>query len=296
LNKEKINMTIDYNQLKLFVEDAMAVDGPGGMMTPSAPAGVPHRMPAADTADKEQDMGDPEANALYDIALAAREATEKLIVDLDDPVYDQVYEDAFKASACLRRVLNGIIDMGAHPMPDQRVVAPPRAQQQFNSSEYSGKNAGNFTGGMGGFAMPMGNPVGQFQEGDVPEEDALKGLGVKNVVEVQKALAAMSVLDEEDKQKVIQAMNMQITEAEEEEDASSPASTRAKRIAAVSGGGEVQSAEAIEQSLLSVLSGAGTTPVKLRDALASIFKKLQIPSDKAIANTIVRNLEKQKKA
>ena len=290
-------MTIDYNQLKILVEDAMAVDGAGGMMAPSAPAGVPHRMPAADTADKEQDMGDQEANALYDIALAAREATEKLIVDLDDPVYDQVYEDAFKASACLRNVLNGIIDMGAHPMPDQRVVAPPRAQQRFNSSEYSaGKNAGNYTGGMGGFAMPMGNPVGQFQEGNVPEDAALEGLGVKNVVEVQKALAAMSVLDEEDKEKVIQAMNMQITEAEEEEeDASSPASTRAKRIAAASGGGEIQSSEAIEQSLLSVLSGPGTTPVKLRDALASIFGKLQIPSDKAIANTIVRNLEKQKK-
>jgi len=286
-------MTIDYQQLKHLVEDAMAVDGAGGMMAPSAPAGIPHRMPAADTADREQDMGDPQANALYDAALAAREATEQLIVDLDDPVYDQVYEDAFKASACLRRVLNGIIEMGAHPMPDQHVVAPPRAQQQFNAS---GKNAGNYTGGMGGFAMPMGNAVGQFQEGNVPEEDALKGLGVKNVVEVQKALAAMSVLDEEDKQKVLQAMNMQITEAEEEEGASSPASTRAKRIAAVSGGGEIQSAEAIEQSLISVLSGPGTTPIKLRDALASIFKKLQIPSDKAIASTIVRNLEKQKKA
>mgnify|MGYP003148121682 CR=1 FL=1 len=286
-------MTIDYEQLKLFVEGALAHDGPGGMMAPSAPAGIPHRMPAADTADKEQDMGDPEATALYDVALAAREATEQLIIKLDNPLYDEVYEDAFKASASLRRVLNGVIDMGAHPMPDQRVAAPPRAQQQFNAS--GGKNAGNYTGGMGGFAMPMGNAVGQFQEGNVPEEDALKGLGVKNVAEVQKALAAMSVLDEEDKQKVIQAMNMQITEAEEEEDATGAGSTRAKRIAAASGGGEMQSAEAIEQSLVSVLGAPGTTPVKLRDALASIFSKLQVPSDKAIANTIVRNLEKKKK-
>jgi hypothetical protein len=286
-------MTIDYNQLKLFVEGAMAVDGAGGMMAPSAPAGIPHRMPAADTADKEQDMGDPEANAIYDVALAAREATEQLIVKLDNSLYDEVYEDAFKASACLRRVLNGVIDMGAHPMPDQRVAAPPRAQQQFNAS---GKNAGNYTGGTGGFAMPMGNAVGQFQEGNVPEADALKGLGVKNVAEVQKALATMSVLDKDDRDKVIQAMNMQITEAGEEEDATKPESTRAKRVAAVSGGGEMQSAEAIEQSLVSVLGAPGTTPVKLRDALASIFSKLQIPSDKAIANTIVRNLEKKKKA
>jgi len=285
-------MTIDYEQLKLFVEGALAHDGPGGMMTPSAPAGIPHRMPAADTADKEQDMGDPAANALYDVALVAREATEQLIVKLDDPLYDEVYEDAFKASACLRRVLNGIIDMGAHPMPDQRVAAPPRAQQQYNAS--GGKNAGNYTGGMGGFAMPMGNAVGQFQEGTVPDEEALKGLGVKNVVEVQKALSAMSVLDAEDRAKVVQAINMQITEVEEET-GGVPASTRAKRIAAASGGGEMQSAEAIEQSLLSVLGAPGTSPIKLRDALASVLSKLQIPSDKAIANTIVRNLEKKKK-
>lgn len=286
-------MTIDYEQLKLFVEGALAHDGPGGMMTPSAPAGIPHRMPAADTSDKEQDMGDPEANALYDVALAAREATEKLIVELDNPLYDEVYEDAFKASACLRRVLNGIIDMGAHPMPDQRVVAPPRDQQQYNAS--GGKNAGNYAGGMGGFAMPMGNAVGVFQEG-VPDEQALKGMGVKNVVEVQKAMQAMSVLDKDDREKVIDAINMQMTEAADEaaED-STPASTRAKRVAAVSGGGEIQTPEAIEQQLLTVLGAPGTKAIALRDALTSIFSKLQIPSDKAIANTIVRNLERKKK-
>jgi hypothetical protein len=283
-------MTIDYDQLKSFVKEALASDGPSGMMEPSAPAGVPYRMPAADTADKEQDQGDPEANALYEIALEAREATEVLIEKLDDPVYDQVYEDAFKASACLRRVLNGIVEMGAHPMPDQRVVAPPGSQQQYNAS---GRNAGDYSGGMGGFAMPLSNVVGQFQEG-APDEESLKGLGVKNVPEVQKALQTMSVLDKDDRKKVIQAINMQMTEAEEE-GGSDPASTRAKRIASISGGGEVQSAEAIEQSLLSVISAPGTTPIKLRDAFASIFQKLQIPSDKAIANTIVRNLQKQKK-
>ena len=174
-------------------------------------------------------------------------------------------------------------------MPDQRVVAPPRAQQQYNTS--GGKNAGNYTGGMGGFAMPMGNAVGMFQEA-APDEESLKRLGVKNIVEVQKALQAMSVLDEDDREKVLQAINMQMTEAEEGTD---PASTRAKRIAAVSGGGETQTAEAIEQQIVTVLGAPGTTPVKLRDALTAIFKKLQIPSDKAIANTIVRNLEKKKK-
>ena len=45
----------------------------------------PHRMPAADGADKEQDMGDEDANNMYDIALAAREAAEQLVEALDDP-------------------------------------------------------------------------------------------------------------------------------------------------------------------------------------------------------------------
>ena len=254
-------------------------------MVPSAPAGVPHRMPAADTSDKEQDMGDPEAKALYEVALAAREAVEKLIVELDDPVYDEIYEDAFKASACMRNVLNGIIDMGAHPMPDQRVVAPPRDQQQYNAA---GAAAGNYTGGMGGFAMPMGDAVGMFQEG-IPDDAALKARGVKNVAEVQKALQAMAALDGDDKEIVLDAMSMQVSEEQD------PASTRAKRIAVAGTSSEIQTPEAIEQQLLTVLGAPGVQPLKLRDALASIFGKLNVPSDKAIANTIVRNLEKKKK-
>ena len=281
-------MTIDYQQLKHLVEDAMAVDGPGGMMTPSAPAGVPHRMPAADTADKEQDMGDPEANAIYDVALAAREAAEQLIVVLDDPNYDQVYQDAFKASACLRRVLNGVIDMGAHPMPDQRVVAPPTDQQQYNAS---GKNAGNYSGGMGGFAMPMSNVVGRFQEG-VPDAKELEAAGAKNPVEVEKALQGMEALDPEDRERVLGALALTKEAVGEAPDS---ASTRAKRVASVSGGGEQQSPEAIEQTLTSVLTAPGITATRLRDALISLLTKLQVPSAKAIANTIARNLVAQQK-
>lgn len=148
-------MSVDYEQLKSLVKEAMTGDGPGGVMGPSAPADVPHRMPAADTAEKEQDMGDPKANELYEVALAAREATEKLVVALDDPIFDGAYENAFKASACLRKVLNELIGAGAHPMPDQRVVAAPPYQQKYSGGSY-GSSAGDYAGGagMGGdFAM-----------------------------------------------------------------------------------------------------------------------------------------------
>ena len=74
-------MTIDYKQLRSLVKEAMFTGG--GINEPSYPEDIPHRMPAADTQDKEQDMGDPEANKLYDIALAAREATEELVAALD---------------------------------------------------------------------------------------------------------------------------------------------------------------------------------------------------------------------
>lgn len=131
MNKEKakIKMSIDYEQLKLFVKEAMFTGG--GINEPSAPEGVPHRMPAADNKDKMQDQGDPKANELYEIALAAREATEKLVEALDNPLYDDAYELAFKASAGLRNALNAIEQMGAYPMPDQRVVAPPARDQKY---------------------------------------------------------------------------------------------------------------------------------------------------------------------
>jgi hypothetical protein len=122
-------MTIDYKQLEALVKEAMFTGG--GINEPSAPEGVPHRMPAADTDEKEQDKGDPEANHLYDVALTAREATEKLVEALDEPIYDDAYEHAFKASACLRKALNSLEAAGAHPMPDQRVVAPDKEQQPY---------------------------------------------------------------------------------------------------------------------------------------------------------------------
>tara|TARA_R100000008_G_scaffold1988_3_gene1671 strand:- start:1220 stop:1861 length:642 start_codon:yes stop_codon:yes gene_type:complete len=85
-------------------------------------------MPAADPSQEE---GDPKANKMYEIALAAREATEKLVEALDDPVFDDGYEFAFKASAALRHVLNSLEAAGAHPTPEQRVVAPSVDQQKY---------------------------------------------------------------------------------------------------------------------------------------------------------------------
>jgi hypothetical protein len=122
-------MSIDYDQLKLFVKEAMFTGG--GINEPSSPQGVPHRMPAADGADKQQDMGDPKANKLYGKAVKARELTEELVEGCDQPIYDAAYEQAFKASASLRKALNALVECGAHPMPDQRVVTPPSNQQRW---------------------------------------------------------------------------------------------------------------------------------------------------------------------
>jgi len=136
-------MSIDYNQLKTLVKEAMFTGG--GINEPSAPVGIPHRMPAADGADKQQDMGDPKANELYELALVAREATEKLVEALDEPIFDDAYEQAFKASACLRRTLNSIEGSGAHPMPMQHVVAPTPDQQKYNGGARG--TAGDYAGG-----------------------------------------------------------------------------------------------------------------------------------------------------
>jgi len=147
-------MTIDYKQLRSLVKEAMFTGG--GINEPSYPEDIPHRMPAADTQDKEQDMGDPEANKLYDIALAAREATEELVAALDNPVYDNAYEYAFKATSCLRNVLNSLEESGAHPMPDQRVVAPPAKMQRYGGSL---PYAGALAYGANGVAADMAEGV-----------------------------------------------------------------------------------------------------------------------------------------
>ena len=137
----------------------------GGINEPSAPEGVPHRMPAADTDTPEQEKGDPEANRLYDVALAAREAAEKLVEALDEPIYDDAYEHAFKASACLRKALNSLEGAGAHPMPDQRVVAPDKEQQPYGMG-----------GGMNYYSMGYAG-VGDMGGGLEEQENALKGFG-----------------------------------------------------------------------------------------------------------------------
>ena len=173
-------MSINYKQLKDLVLQELVGDGPGGEMGPSAPAGIPHRMPAADPPEKEQDMGDEEANKLYEVALVAREATENLVEALDEPIYDGAYEHAFKACACLRRCLNELVGVGAHPMPDQRVVAAPKYQQKYSGAGRN--NAGDYAGGAtigANFAMPMGM---QEEAGD-----DLKGFGAKMTTQSQQA-------------------------------------------------------------------------------------------------------------
>ena len=179
-------MTIDYKQLEALVREAMFTGG--GINEPSAPEGVPHRMPAADTDDKEQDMGDPKANHLYEIALAAREAAEKLVEALDEPIYDDAYEHAFKASACLRKALNSLEGAGAHPMPDQRVVAPDKEQQPYGMGS---------AGAMDYYTMGYAG-VGDMGAGLEEQENALKGFGsgmvtkqvqAKGELEKSKAIA-----------------------------------------------------------------------------------------------------------
>ena len=166
-------MTIDYKQLEALVREAMFTGG--GINEPSAPEGVPHRMPAADNDEKEQDKGDPEANRLYDVALAAREAAEKLVVALDEPIYDDAYEHAFKASACLRKALNSLEGSGAHPMPDQRVVAPDKEQQPYGMG-----------GGMDYYSMGYAG-VGDMGAGLEEQANALKGFGSGTVTKQAQA-------------------------------------------------------------------------------------------------------------
>ena len=168
-------MTIDYKQLEALVKEAMFTGG--GINEPSAPEGVPHRMPAADNDEKEQDKGDPEANRLYDIALAAREATEKLVVALEEPIYDDAYEHAFKASACLRKALNSLEGSGAHPMPDQRVVAPDKEMQPYGMGSAGAMNY--YTMGYAG--------AGDMGAGLEEQEGSLKGFGTGMVTKQAQA-------------------------------------------------------------------------------------------------------------
>ena len=179
--KGKLKMNIDYKQLQALVREAMFTGG--GINEPSAPEGVPHRMPAADNDEKEQDKGDPKANKLYDVALAAREAAEKLVEALDEPIYDDAYEHAFKASACLRKALNSLEGSGAHPMPDQRVVAPDKEQQPYGMG-----------GGMDYYSMGYAG-VGDMGAGLEEQVETEMSPNVKRAVEVVDLLT-----DEEKRQ------------------------------------------------------------------------------------------------
>jgi hypothetical protein len=164
-------MGIDYKQLEALVKEAMFTQG--GINEPSAPEGIPHRMPAADNDAKKMPVGkgDEAANALYDIALRAREATEQLIEKLDEPIYDGAYEHAFKATSSLRRVLNALEEAGAWAMPQQRVVAPPRENQPYSGyvpyTPFSGMPGGS-----------SGEDINEFVEpGDGDGTETVQKLG-----------------------------------------------------------------------------------------------------------------------
>jgi hypothetical protein len=236
-------MSIDYKQLETLVREAMFTGG--GINEPSAPAGVPHRMPAAEPSDKEQDMGEEEVNEKYDIALAAREATEQLVEALDEPIYDGAYEHAFRASANLRKALNSLIEVGAHPMPKQRVVAPDPGEQMYSAG---GSNAGNYTGGMGGFAMSMGDGAGGMMEAEAQDDDTLKGFGsvvttksqqAKGTLDRSKAIAGGDILGGVDNREraMLTQIEKALTKIADEDDLTvyrGPLQTVLKQLLAVS--------------------------------------------------------------
>jgi len=136
--------------------EAMYIDG--GINEPSAPEGVPHRMPAAQAPkdDERKDVDDK-----YDLAFKAREATENLVKHLDTSIYDDAYESAYKATMALRDVLNTLIELGASAENEKAVVAPPEIDQKYD-------------GGRGDFTL---NPLttGGFSANMVQEGPQIDG-------------------------------------------------------------------------------------------------------------------------
>ena len=174
-------MTIDYKQLKLFVKEAMFTGG--GINEPSAPEGIPHRMPAASLSKR---TGDEEANKLYGVALVAREATEALVVALDNPVFDDAYEFAFKASACLRKTLNSLESAGAEVAPEDRVVAPAQWEQPYNAG----------APGMNGSASGVVWPGYLQQEGETtgePPDNVRKNAIMSKLKDTQLASVSANI-------------------------------------------------------------------------------------------------------
>jgi hypothetical protein len=109
----------------LIEQELKEIDG--GIMDPNMVPFVPHREPAADTANEPEEPN--EVDRLYRVALKARLAAEELVKALEDPIYDEVYEASFKATTALRDALNGLESLGADPKPDERVVAPIPGEQ-----------------------------------------------------------------------------------------------------------------------------------------------------------------------
>ena len=107
----------------------------GGIMDPNMVPFVPHREPASDPPIGKASEND-EATRLYRIALVAREATEELIVALEDPIYDDAYEGAYKATMSLRQVLNALKEKGAEPTAEEEVVAPPKGEQPWQNMDF----------------------------------------------------------------------------------------------------------------------------------------------------------------
>jgi hypothetical protein len=126
---------INFAELKALVERQLK-EFDGGIMSPDMVPFVPHRQPAADP-PKEKEY--TEADELYDLGFEAREATETLVEALDDPSYDDAFEHAFRASACLRRALNSLIDQGAKPLAHKRVVAPKKSLQKYFGKRQGGE-------------------------------------------------------------------------------------------------------------------------------------------------------------
>ena len=103
-----------------------------GILDPDSGPFVPHAMGASNPSDEPvEDPKADKADKFYKLALVAREATEVLVAAIDDPIFDEAYEHAFKATHSLREVLNSLIDSGARPEPEEMVVPGPARLQKY---------------------------------------------------------------------------------------------------------------------------------------------------------------------
>ena len=142
------------NLIRHELAEAIGGGADGGIMDPTrGNPFVSHRQPAADPPKKEEDS---EVDAVYDIALKARLATEELMRTFDElnsPLYDEVYEHAFKATSSLRHALNGLIELGAEPEEEDKVVAPPKNDQKYTAGGGDQFLGPTYTGGFDAGAL-----------------------------------------------------------------------------------------------------------------------------------------------